>query len=334
MNYEERLSTFKALGHRIRKMSEKDVLVLAEKAFAENKWFTQKSVSQAFEALGTMLEDQELEEWSAGYKIGKGGKSVGIVMAGNIPLVGFHDLLCVLLSDHRAVIKTSSKDQVLVREILAMIADIQPAFTDRYYLPDRLKDVDAIIATGSDNSAHYFEYYFSKYPHIIRKNRTSIAILDGSEGPDDLLALGHDVYDYYGLGCRNVSKVFLPAGYDLPQLLDAWQPFAFLSDNHKYQHNYDYRKSIMLVNGDKHLDSGFSLLKASEDLVSPIALTYYEFYDSAEALKDKVLSMEDKLQCIVSGGEILEGTAFGQTQVPTLADYADNVDTMAFLQQL
>jgi hypothetical protein len=180
-----------------------------------------------------------------------------------------------------------------------------------------------VIATGSDNTARYFEYYFRTKPHIIRKNRSSIAVLTGNETDDQLIALGKDVFSYFGLGCRNVSKLVVPEGYDFTRPLRLWEVYHDVSNHHKYVNNYDYNKSILLINGTHHFDNGFALLTPNEALVSPISVLYYA--TSADLASDKI-------QCIVGSGA--NYIPFGTTQEPTLTDYADNVDTLKFLTGL
>ena len=209
-------------------------------------------------------------------------------MAGNIPAVGFHDVLCVLLNGDSALIKLSSKDTVLLKFLLEKLIEINPGFSSKIQYAERLKSFDAVIATGSDNTSRYFEYYFGKYPHIIRKNRTSVAILDGTENEKDLTQLGTDVFSYFGLGCRNVSKLFVPSGYNFGPLFRSWELFKEIEHHHKYHNNYHYQKSIFLVSVIPHLDNGFVLLQESERLVSPIAVVYYEYYTKPDELRDRL----------------------------------------------
>jgi hypothetical protein len=243
-------------------------------------------------------------------------------MAGNIPLVGFHDLLCVLISGHRLSAKLSSQDSVLMRYVVEKLVAIEPRFKDYISFVERMNDADAVIATGSDNTARYFEYYFRNIPHIIRKNRSSCAILRGTETNEQLIALGKDVFSYFGLGCRNVSKLFVPKDYDFKRLLDLWQPYHDVFNHHKYVNNYDYNKSILLVNRTPHLDNGFVLITENKALVSPISVVYYEVGEPDPS--------SDKIQCVVSA----EHVPFGKTQEPELTDYADRVDTLKFLTAL
>ena len=335
MNIREKIEVFERLGDRIRNLRYEEIEQLAEKAFISNRWFTPESTRKALEGISYMLEGQKLQKWTSKYALDTGSPvDVGIIMAGNIPLVGFHDLLCVLLSSHRAIVKMSSQDQPLTMWVIEEIGIISPEMAQRIVVKEKLSDIHAVIATGSDNSGRYFEYYFGKYPNIIRKNRTSIAILTGNETPEQLINLGQDVFSYFGMGCRNVSKLLVPKGYDFKTLLDIWQSFSVLLDHHKYKNNYDYHKSILLVNREPHLDSGFSLLRESDQLVSPLSVIYYEYYHDADDLDQLLKKYEIKLQCVIGSQSFKAVVDFGQAQSPEPWDYADNVDTLAFLCSL
>jgi hypothetical protein len=240
-----------------------------------------------------------------------------------------------LASGNKALIKLSSQDKLLTPYILNKLVEIEPAFAEQFEFIERLKDFDAVIATGSNNTSRYFDYYFSKVPNIIRKNRNSIAVLNGTESKEELHALGNDIFDYFGLGCRNVSKVFAPKGYKFDTFFESIEDFKSIADHHKYNNNYDYNKSIFLVNMDKHLDNGFLLVKEDERFASPLAVLYYEEYESITALDEKLVEQADQIQCIVSNESLsIETLRFGQSQCPALWDYADGVDTMGFLRGL
>jgi hypothetical protein len=328
MRVEERITAFHHLGKELDGLPNDTFQSLATKAKNENPWFTVDSVRMAVRGITSWLDAGKLLAWTSSYNLDTPTRTVAIVMAGNIPLVGFHDFLCVLIAGHSVMIKTSSKDSVLIHYLVDELIRIEPRFADRIIFADQLKGFDAIIATGSDNTSRYFEYYFGKYKHIIRKNRTSVAVINGEETTDDLLALGTDVFSYFGLGCRNVGKLFLPKGYRPEQLLDAWAPYHDIIHHHKYCNNYDYQKSVLLVTQAPFLDSGFVMLQQHSNLFSPLSVVYYEYYDDAEALAQKMLSVEDKVQCVVSQqGEI----TFGHSQFPSLFDYADRIDTMKFV---
>ncbi|MBC7998991.1 MAG: pallilysin-related adhesin [Leptolyngbya sp.] len=304
-------------------------------AKSENPWFTPDSVKKAIAGITHFLNESALVNWTQAYNfVTINQKRVAIVMAGNVPMVGFHDLLCVLISGHHAIIKLSSKDGILVKNLLQELIAIAPDFENRYSIIDGpLKNFDAVIATGSDNSARYFHHYFGKYAHIIRKNRTSCAVLTGRESKEDISKLGEDVFSYFGLGCRNVSKLFIPQNFEIPLLLDQWKKYEDVIHHHKYNNNYDYQKAILLVNQVQHLDTGYLLLQESDRLVSPIAVLYYQYYNSEDSLINTIIQEREKLQCIV-GNEAFCTVPFGQTQLPGLIDYADDVDTLDFLSKL
>ncbi|MDB5124182.1 MAG: hypothetical protein JWP94_2311 [Mucilaginibacter sp.] len=301
-----------------------------------NAWFTPESVLNAVKAIGKMLNREDLASWLVRYDVdyNRTSKKVGLILAGNIPLVGFHDVLCVLITGNHALIKASSQDARLIKRVLEMLADIEPEFKGRYSFVERLEGFDAIIATGSNNTSRYFEYYFGKVPNIIRKNRNSVAVLTGNETAEQLHELGHDIFDYYGLGCRNVSKVLVPKGYLFNFFFESIEAYQSIINHHKYNNNYDYNKSIYLVNSDKHFDNGFLLLKEDERLASPLAVLYYEYYEDIESVQNLLDRESDNIQCIVSNAPLQvkpQLVDFGMSQQPALWDYADGVDTMAFL---
>ncbi len=331
MNPEEKIEAFVLLKEKIDALQPEEVAQLASQARQQNGWFTEESVSNALQGISFMLNKQKLNKWIASYELTDAiPKVVGIVMAGNIPLVGFHDLLCVLLSGNVAAIKPSTDDVFLTHKLIDWITAIEPRFRKDLSIRDKLTNVDAVIATGSDNTARYFEYYFKGIPHIIRKNRTSVAILNGNEKPEDIRSLGVDIFSYFGLGCRNVSKLFTPEGYDIREAFPLLQDFEPIIHHHKYRNNYDYHKSIYLINKTPHLDTGFLLTVSSDELVSPISVLYHQEYDQLEALEHLLETQNEKIQCIVGENH----TPFGQAQRPELWDYADNVDTLDFLTRL
>jgi hypothetical protein len=333
-----RVNAFLQLGEQLSNLEDEEKVQLFQKAENQNPWFVSESMSSALKGIIAMLKTEKVEHWLSAYYLHESvpSQDVGILMAGNIPAVGFHDLLCVLLSGHKASVKLSSSDSVFPLWLIQRILDIEPGFRQFIHVEEMLKGKDAYIATGSDNSARYFNYYFGKYPHVIRSNRTSVAILDGEESREDLENLGVDIFMYYGLGCRNVSKVFVKNVEILPKLLDALQKFEKVASHHKYFNNYEYNKSIYLVNREQHLDNGFLLLKESEELVSPIGVLFYEIYKNDTELDLKLASLESKLQCVLSRDtNKSNGTIpFGQAQCPDPWDYSDKVDTMAFLSSL
>lgn len=334
MTIDERLNAFEKLGNYLHAIDEGEHEVLLDKVKNENPWFTPGSVSLALDGVRGYLDPLKLRKWVSGYLVHPQAiRQIAVVMAGNIPLAGFHDFLTVLLSGHAIQIKLSSKDSVLPAFIADKLCFIEPRFQARISIVPQLKNFDAVIATGSDNSSRYFHYYFGKYPHIIRKNRTSCAILAGSESEQELRLLGRDVFSYFGLGCRNVSKIFIPDDFDPVRLVNAWDIYVDIIHHHKYHNNYDYQKSILLVNKIPFYDSGFVILQENEKLVSPISVVYLERYKDRKALASKLQKVSDKIQCIVGKTEA-DHIPFGRGQAPELWDYADRVDTMKFLEKV
>ncbi len=331
MNLSSKIEVFSKLKQKIENLTDDELVELSATAKNHNGWFTHESVKNALGGIAFMLEEDKLKEWTSKYELKTDvPKIVGIVMAGNIPLVGFHDLLCVLLSGHFVAIKPSSDDEILTRTIVEWILEIEPKFKKNIEIKERLNNVDAVIATGSDNTARYFEYYFRNVPNIIRKNRTSVAVLNGKESAEDIQNLGLDIFSYYGLGCRNVSKIYTPKGFDLRDIFPHLEQYNSVANHHKYRNNYDYHKSIYLVNQTPHLDTGFLLAISTDDLVSPISVLFHQEYESLDSLTKILDDKKEKIQCIVGEGYI----PFGKAQRPELWDYADDVDVMEFLSNL
>lgn len=302
-----------------------------------NAWFTPENVKKAVTSIGHMLNRADLETWLSKYNPKSSGKKVGLILAGNIPLVGFHDVLCVLASGNHALIKASSQDSHLIKYVLEKLVEIDNNFAGSFSFIERLENFDAVIATGSNNTSRYFDYYFGKVPNIIRKNRNSIAVLTGNETAEQLHELGHDIFDYYGLGCRNVSKLLVPDGYNFNFFFESIEDYNPIIHHHKYNNNYDYNKSIYLVNSDKHFDNGFLLLKQDERLTSPLAVLYFGNYADIKDAERIINTESEKIQCIVSGASLNvnnQVVTFGQSQQPKLWDYADGIDTMEFLSKL
>lgn len=301
-----------------------------EQARLENVWFTPEFIDLASKNIAlSFLQKNILEKWTSAGQIpdtSPDAKTIGIVMAGNIPLVGFHDWLCVFISGHKALIKLSSKDQVLMKHLLEKLSEWDKQAGRFSELSEMLKGCDAYIATGSNNSSRYFDYYFGKYPKIIRRNRTSVAILSGKETNEELEKLADDVYLYFGLGCRNVTKIYVPAGYDFIPLLTAFKKFEHLSDHHKYKNNYDYNLALHLLNKKYYMTNGTILLVEEESLFSPISQLNYEYYQDTDKLTEKLKNLPE-LQSIAGKGHI----PFGQSQYPAITDYADGVNTLEFL---
>lgn len=349
MNLQHRISAFVQLGQIFRSLGENaswpgyacglneseytDLNMLVERVHAFNAWFTEPEVRRQLHALGEMLDEEELQTWTSNYALSDGfvEKRVAIVMAGNVPMVGFHDLLCVLVSGMRAELKLSSDDNQLLPAFLEAMRKWAPDLVERVSIHHRpFKNFDAVIATGSNNTARYFEHYFANKPRIIRKGRTSVAVLDGNEDKEALSLLGHDVFDYFGLGCRNVTKLYLPRGFDLDRFFDAIYPFHDIINHHRYANNFDYHRAIWLLNQDELIENGFLLLKEDRSLVSPVGSMFYEYYDEEQTMLERLAVQKEEIQCIVGNRE----TPFGQAQNPAVAEYADHIDTMQFLVEL
>ena len=298
-----------------------------DRAVRANAWFTPEHIALAVENIADeFLQIDKLQQWVSSYTLPATPKKVGIVMAGNIPLVGFHDFLCGFVTGHDLLLKLSSKDEVLMKHLLGKLTDWEPAVGEQVQIADRLNDCDAYIATGSNNTARYFEQYFGKYPHIIRRNRTSVAILDGSETDQELALLADDVYMYYGLGCRNVTQVYVPRNYDFARLLRLFNKHNNYADLNKYKNNYDYHLAIYLLNRVPYM-SNESLLMVENDLpFSAVSVLHYKYYDDKALLATQLHNNPD-IQAVIGKGFI----PFGDSQKPALNDYADGVDTMKFL---
>lgn len=302
------------------------------RAFAHNGWFTPEFIDLAVQNICTeFLHKEKLEQWAKHYHLDDnvGGKNIGIVMAGNIPLVGFHDFLCVFISGHKQTVKLSSKDDILFKHLAKKLAEWEPETEKKIQFLEILKGCDAYIATGSNNSARYFEQYFSKYPNIIRRNRTSVGILTGNETSEELDNLSDDIHQYFGLGCRNVTQLFVPEGYDFVPLLNSFNKYKHFADHHKYKNNYDYQLSIALLNNKYYMTNGSTLMIEDNAIFSAISRLNYSYYKDYQELI-KVLSGNDDIQCITGNN----GTPFGLAQRPGLLDYADGIDSMQFLLTL
>lgn len=356
MTIDNRIKAFVTLGAFLKQFSEQgerqadntlnklfynDFNELIQSAHYSNGWFTEENVRNALGAIASNLNKELLVDWLSHYiktlSDKKQAKRVAVIMAGNIPLVGFHDMLCVLLSGNIFVGKLSSDDKLLLPAISKILIVIEPEFAKLIeFTEGQVKNIEAVIATGSNNSARYFEYYFGKYPHIIRKNRNSVAILSGSESNSDLKLLGKDIFQYFGLGCRNVSKLFVPKGYKFDLFYESIFDFQSIINNNKYGNNYDYNRTVYLMsNHPSLLDNNFLLLKEDTGYSSSIGVLFYEFYDDTATLNQRLQNDIEQIQCIVSNvSEIKNTYPFGEAQCPKLADYADGVDTMRFLIEL
>lgn len=310
---------------------------LIELSQSHNGWFTPEQVYFSLESWADSLTPKNLDKWLKNYSIiEKNPKIIGLVLAGNIPLVGFHDFLCVILSGNKALIKTSSNDQQLLPFLVKYLISLDSSFADYVeFTSGKLENFDAVIATGSNNTARYFEYYFKNKPSIIRKNRNSIAVLTGKESKEELMLLGEDIFRYFGLGCRNVSKLFVPKNYSFDLFFEAMFEYQDIIKYEKYANNYDYNKAVFLMSNFKILDNGFLTLKEdNEQYSSPISSVFYQQYDSLEQVNNQLNQDQELLQCVVSSGCIPNSIGFGQTQKPFLWDYADGIDTIEFLTTL
>ena len=352
MNLEDRILAFTKLGEFLSQFSRNEIkkadniahndlffdgftnqIKLAQE---HNGWFTKENISFSFEGWSKSLNNNNIKQWLSNYSFNSiEVKNIAIIMAGNIPLVGFHDFISVLISGHDVLVKQSSNDKYLLPYLAKYLEYVEPSFKNKItFTEEKLEDFDAVIATGSDNTARYFEYYFKNKPSIIRRNRNSVAVLSGNETNTELEALSDDIFRYYGLGCRNVSKLFVPKEYDFKAFFEAiynWHPII---NQAKYANNYDYNKAVYLMSEFDMLENGFLMIKEDESYSSPIATLFYEYYNSKEQLLEKLANDDDKIQCIVASNFSESEIKFGETQKPELWNYADNVDTIAFLLKI
>lgn len=301
-----------------------------------NSWFTQENIQFAINSWAEALQEKNLNTWTSAYNFSEiQPKTVAIIMAGNIPLVGFHDFLSVLITGHNVIVKQSSKDKQLLPFLAKYLEYVESGFKGKIsFTEEKVSNYDAIIATGSNNTARYFEYYFKHKPHIIRKNRNSVAILTGNETDAQLKSLGEDIFRYFGLGCRNVSKLFVPKNYKFDPLFEAIYDWHRLTDIQKYTNNYDYNKAVYLMSEFQFLDNGFFMVKEDVSYSSPIATCFFEYYESRDSLREKLKIDADKIQCVVAEGFSEDEIPYGETQNPQLWDYADGVDTVSFLLKI
>ncbi len=349
MQLQQRINAFAALGTFLKQFGSEHPVKQADipyndeyfskmesalqRAKTSNGWFTDENLRFACESWGDALTKKNVSDWLSPYSISeeKTPKKVAIIMAGNIPLVGFHDFICVLLSGHHVNAKLSSNDPVLLPLLAEYLITVEKELQACIqFTTEKLTDFDAVIATGSNNTARYFEHYFGSYPNIIRKNRNSVAILTGNETAENMEALSDDIFRYFGLGCRNVSKLFVPENYAWDSFFEGMYKWKDVINNHKYINNYDYNKAVYLMSNCKLLDNEFLLLKEDQSFSSPIAVVFYETYADTTALETMLASYKDEIQCIVSKNHI----PFGAAQQPALNDYADGVDTLQFLLDL
>ncbi len=303
---------------------------------SHNGWYTQEQVYFAIQSWAEALTEENLKTWLTPYNLEEiKPKTIGLILAGNIPLVGFHDFLSVLISGHNVLVKTSSNDQHLLPFLAKYLIAIEPKLKNNItFVEGKLENFDAVIATGSNNTARYFEFYFKDKPSIIRKSRNSVAILNGQETAVQLVALGDDIFRYFGLGCRNVSKLFVPKGYDFTAFFEAIFVYQEVIHYEKYANNYDYNKAVFLMSNFKLLDNGFLTIKEDTSHASPISSVFYEYYDNLEEVEKRLIIDCESIQCVVSNDLVKNSIPFGTTQKPELWDYADDVDTIAFLKNL
>lgn len=353
MTLETKKSVFVELGKFLKQFSEKDTIkksdVLHNDLFfddfeklinlsqSHNGWYTPEQVYFAIKSWADALNEENLDKWLSTYteefsQNDNTEKTVALILAGNIPLVGFHDFLSVLITGNKALIKTSSNDQHLLPFLAKYLIAVNESLQDKItFVEGKLENFDTVIATGSNNTARYFEYYFKDKPSIIRKNRNSAAVLNGKESKEELEALGEDIFRYFGLGCRNVSKIFVPKGYSFDTFFEAIFKYQDVIHYEKYANNYDYNKAVFLMSNFKLLDNGFLTIKEDTSYASPISSVFYEFYENIEDLQARLEADSEQIQCVVSNDLIKNSIPFGQTQNPQLWDYADNVDTITFL---
>ena len=338
MNLHERIELLSKLGDQL--PGDEYLEAIFHRTSFHNPWFTFENQKKALEAIvAQFLSKEKLEHWVSRYPeiSGANKKTVGLILAGNIPFVGMHDLISVFISGHKSKIKLSEKDAFVLPYLVEKMKKINPEAATYFEIVEMLKDFDAAIATGSNNSGRYFEAYFKKYPSIIRKNRNSVAVLTGEESDAELLALGSDIFQYFGLGCRNVSKLYLPENYDLEKLLEILHEYKSVALHEKYKNNFDYNFAMLTLNKVPFLFSGSILLIEDESLNSRIASLHFEKYASLQNIENQLIEKSNELQCVVGKPGIfekIETTPFGKTQSPTLFDYADGVDTLAFLVAL
>lgn len=350
MLLQNRINAFVKLGEFLSQFSQEDIQqkehVLYNDLFFDafklqikrakefNGWFTEDNILFALDSWSKQLTDNNLNNWTSNYNLSAKRKVIAVIMAGNIPLVGFHDFLSVLIAGHSVLVKQSSNDKHFLPLIAKYLEYVEPKFKGKIsFTEEKLEDFDAVIATGSNNTARYFDYYFGKHPNIIRKNRNSVAILTGNETEDELIGLGEDVFRYFGLGCRSVSKLFVPKGYDFNQFFGGMYPYREVINYKKYENNYDYNKAVYLMSEFDLLENGFLMIKEDTSHASPIATIFYEYYNDIASLQEKLTQEAELIQCVV-GNSTENSIPFGQTQQPSLTDYADGVDTLAFLSSL
>ena len=301
-----------------------------------NPWFTMNNLIHAIRSIADSITYDNLTAFVSNYDPGSQIRlqpsNVGVVMAGNIPAVGFHDFLCVLISGNSFVGKCSSNDQFLLPAIAQALIKIEPGFEGLiHFCDDKLTGFNAVIATGSNNTSRYFDYYFAKYPNIIRKNRNGVGVITGDETIRDIEDLAKDIFIYFGLGCRNISKIYIPEGYNPTRLFEGFNGWDWLANNHKYRNNYDYYRSIFMINIEPFFDNGFVLLREEQNISSPVSVINYDYYKDINDVNNRIKMNSDKIQCVVSiDRDVSAAIPPGTAQSPGLADFADGIDTMEF----
>jgi hypothetical protein len=333
LSREEHIAHLSQLGEKMRAYAIK-VPPSVIRTSVENPWLDQTHYTKALHYWAEALTSENLKSFVKPYHFRPNGTKVGIIMAGNIPLVGFHDLLSVILSGKIAVCKVSSDDAYVIPQLIEDLYAINPAYQLQILLVDKVKQVDAVIATGSNNSFRYFEYYFRDIPSVLRKNRKSMAVLGESTSEEDLKLLAEDIFTYYGLGCRNVSLVFKPKNLPIEQVIDNFSAYQHYLDHNKYANNYTYQKAIALMNGENHWDAGYVLVKQERSLNAPIACINICNYSDIEQVQAFITDHSSDIQCISTSLDLPQAVELGKTQTPALSDFADNVDTMKFLENL
>ncbi len=304
------------------------------KTYVKNNWLTESNYWKSIGYWKEALTKESLSAFVKPYQYSINPRKVGIIMAGNIPLVGFHDLICVLLSGNKAIIKPSSEDEHVIKEIVNILIDHHKEFDTLITVVDKLTNIEAAIATGSNNSFKYFEYYFKDIPNLLRKNRKSLAILSGNETDEELELLSNDVFEYFGLGCRNVSLILLPQDMDITRVIDNFEKHNNLKNHNKFANNYTYHRAILLMNNEQHLDNGFALYKHRKDLNAPLACINYAHYNSLEEIEQFLDQNNQEIQCIVGNSSTYSKVNLGNAQTPNLQDFADDINTLEFLENL
>ncbi len=352
LTLEKRIHAFTELGSKLKKITNHDnhdnfslaeskLLNEINESHLKNPWFTPYNVKSALAGLSDILEENKIREWVANYKINvlPSPLVIAVIMAGNLPLVGFHDFMCVLMSDNQFLGKLSGQDKELPVKIADLLIETEPGFKSMIsFTDDKITGFDAVIATGSNNTSRYFEYYFGKYPHIIRRNRNSMAVLSGIEKKEDMEKISDDIFQFFGMGCRSVSLLFIPKNFNVNKLAESFKKWEHIKDHPKYFNNYEYQKAVMLVNQIEHIDTGFCLLKEDKLLTSPLSVINYAYYENKDEILQFVKKQGDNIQCIVAGNESdipgYDKIQPGSAQKPGPSDYADGVDTLEFLLQL